>query len=88
MKLMLNEDGYLRNGKRADTPCPGTPPKKKATHVIRRVKAWADVGSHGHIFAFESGPVASHYPRLLHVYARKMTDDLIPVTITYRTKRR
>jgi len=49
----------------------------------RKIKAWADVGSNGGIFVFELGPVARQYPRLMHIYDRKISKDLIPVTITY-----
>jgi len=48
----------------------------------RKIKAWADVGSNGGIL-FELGPVARQYPRLMHIYDRKISKDLIPVTITY-----
>ena len=49
----------------------------------KKIKAWADVGSHGGIFVFEVGPVAQEYPSLLHIYKRKISKDLVPVTITY-----
>ena len=45
------------------------------------VKAWADVGSHRGIFVFESGPVGDRYPHLLHIFAKQVTPDLIPVHI-------
>ena len=50
----------------------------------KKVKAWADVGSGGGIFVFEAGPVASRYPRLMHIFDRQITSGLIPVTITYK----
>lgn len=49
----------------------------------KTVKAWADVGSHGGIFVFEVGPVASRYPKLMHIFYEKISADLIPVKITY-----
>ena len=42
---------------------------------------WADIGSHGGIFVFESGYVASRYPSLYHIYSRKITPDLRKVKI-------
>jgi len=49
----------------------------------KTVKAFADVGSHGGIFEFQSGPVADRYPGLMQIYSEQITRDLIPVTITY-----
>jgi hypothetical protein len=43
---------------------------------------WADIGSHGGIFCFESGPVAANYPGLYHIYRTKLTPDLKKVRIT------
>ena len=51
--------------------------RKVKTHI-----AYADVGSHGGIFMFESGPVGDNYPTLLHIYRKKVTPDLIRVRIT------
>jgi len=48
-----------------------------------KLAAWADVGSHGGIFAFDGGPVGHRYPGLLHIFKEKLTGDLIPVEITY-----
>ena len=47
------------------------------------IKAYADIGSHGGIFMFEGGRTGSNYLTLLHIYKKKVTKDLIPVTITY-----
>lgn len=49
-----------------------------------KVEAWASVGSHGGIFAFTRGPTAERHPSLLHIFAKQVAPDLIPVTITYR----
>lgn len=54
-------------------------PKTKTVEV----RAWADIGSHGHIFAFQAGPVADRYPGLLAVFEKPLK-GLVPVTITYR----
>lgn len=48
---------------------------------VRRVKAWAAVGSHDGIFEFVVGPVAEKYPNLMHVFSKKIMRDLVPVTI-------
>lgn len=54
--------------------------KTKKTRVVR---AWAEIGTHGHIFAFTKiGPVASRYPNMMHIYSKKKP-GLVPVTITY-----
>lgn len=50
---------------------------------IKQIKAWADVGSHGGIFMFDTGPVGSKYPTLLHIFRKRVTKDLIPVKIIY-----
>lgn len=58
------------------------PPQKK-------VKAWADVGSHGGIFAFAGGgECARNYMGMMHIYETRVTKDLIPVTITYSLPKR
>ena len=57
--------------------------KKSHKPKKRTVKAWADIGSHEGIFEFVGGPVAVHYPYLLHIYSRKVKKYLVPVTITY-----
>jgi hypothetical protein len=49
----------------------------------KTVKGWADVGSHGGIFQFESGPVGDKYPTLMAIYSRQLSEELVPVTITY-----
>lgn len=56
----------------------------KVKKKTKTIKAWADVGSHGNIFFFLSGPVGDKYPGLLHIYQKRVTKDLIPVTITYK----
>jgi hypothetical protein len=48
--------------------------------------AWADIGSHGKIFEFVSGPVAERYPHLLHIYSKKLTPYLVRVKITLEDK--
>jgi hypothetical protein len=50
----------------------------------KRIRAYADIGSHGGIFMFEAGPVGDKYPKLLHIYKEKVTPDLKPVTIIYK----
>lgn len=59
-------------------------PKRKPAHKrVKTHKAWADVGSHGGIFAFEpGGRVGDRYPNLLHIFTKQHTPDLVPVTIT------
>ena len=52
---------------------------------MKKIKAWADVGSHGGIFVFSSGPVADRYPGLLHIYETQVTKDLVPVEIKILT---
>jgi hypothetical protein len=51
-------------------------------------RAWADVGSHGGIFFFESGLVGDRYPGLLHIFKDKVTPDLIEVEIRQVKKAR
>lgn len=50
---------------------------------IRKMKVYVDAGSHGYPFMFESGPVGSAYPKLLHVYHKQVTPDLKPATLTF-----
>ena len=52
------------------------------------IKAWADVGNHGGIFSFISGPVKSKYPGLMHIYAYQVTPDLVPVEIRFQWPRK
>lgn len=54
----------------------------------KKIKAWADVGTHGGIFAFRSGVIGDRYPGLMHIYDSKLTHDLIPVTITYEFQKK
>lgn len=49
----------------------------------KTVKAFADVGSHGEIWHFATGPVAERYPHLMQIYTERVTPDLVPVIITY-----
>lgn len=49
--------------------------------MVKRMIAFADVGSHGGIFKFESGPVGNAYPGLLQIYERRVTPDLVRVEI-------
>lgn len=56
--------------------------KNPKTH---KMKGYADIGSHNKIFMFSAGSVAEKYPTLLHIYAEKVSPDLIPVTITFKT---
>lgn len=58
--------------------------KTKKTKRIKRVRAYAEIGSHGGIFMFDLGPTARNYPTLLHVYRKKVAPYLIPVTIVYK----
>lgn len=58
-------------------------PQNEAKGRKREVRAWAYVGSHGGIFEFAMGPVAEKYPKLMHIYSEKVTNDLIPITIIY-----
>jgi len=50
----------------------------------KRMRAYAEIGSHGGIFMFDAGFVAERYPTLLHIYKKKVTKDLKPITIIYR----
>jgi hypothetical protein len=50
--------------------------------TVRSMIGYADVGSHGGIFAFDMGPVAERYPGLLQIYKNKLTPDLVAVKIT------
>jgi hypothetical protein len=58
----------------------------KIKKKIKRMRAYADIGSHNGVFMFDSGPVADRYPKLLHVYKEKVTPDLRPVIIEFRLK--
>jgi len=53
----------------------------------KTVKAWASVGSHDKIFMFIGGAIADKYPSLMEVYFYKVSEDLIPITITYEVKK-
>jgi hypothetical protein len=55
-------------------------------YKVKRVRAYADIGSHNGIFMFETGPVGDKYPTLLHIYHKRVTPDLRPVIIEYRVK--
>lgn len=52
----------------------------------KKLIGYADIGSHGKIFEFISGPVGDKYPNLLHVYSKKITPDLVRVKIIYEVK--
>lgn len=52
------------------------------------LKAWADIGSHGHIFTFIGGPTGIRYPGLLQIYKDRLTPNLKPITITYELDRK
>lgn len=54
----------------------------------KQFKAYADIGSHGGIFEFISGPVAMSYPHLMHIYSEKISSNLIEIKITYDIKTR
>jgi len=61
---------------------------KKMSRIRKKtVKAWASVGSHDKIFMFIGGTIADKYPSLMEIYFNKISDDLIPVTITYEVKK-
>ena len=57
----------------------------KRKQKVKAVKAWADVGSHGHIFSFVAGPVGDRYPYLMHLFSQPISKHLVPVTITIPT---
>ena len=57
---------------------------KKSTR--RSIRAYAWVGSHGKPMMFCGGKIAQDYPTLLHIHHKKVSEDLIPVTITYSVK--
>lgn len=56
---------------------------KKKEIKLKKVKAWADIGSHGGIFEFIGGAFGSRYPHLMHVFSERVSPDLVEVTITY-----
>ena len=63
-------------------------PKVTGPDFVRKHIGYADVGSHGGIFAFEIGPVAYKYPGLLQIYKTKVTPDLVKVEIRqFKNKR-
>jgi hypothetical protein len=55
-------------------------------YKVKRVRAYADIGSHNGIFMFDVGYVGIAYPTLLHIYRKKVTKDLRPVIIEYKIK--
>lgn len=50
----------------------------------KRMRVYIDVGSHNRPFMFESGPVGDKYPKLLHVYHKKVTPDLKPAILEWK----
>ena len=48
---------------------------------VKRMVAYAEVGSHGGIFEFVAGPISKCYPTLLHIYRTPVIGDLVPVEI-------
>lgn len=60
--------------------------KKKAKERTYKMTAYADMGSHQKIFMFSGGQIAEKYPTLLHIYLQKVSEDLVPITITYKIK--
>lgn len=57
---------------------------KKRGKKTKRVIAWADIGSHGGIFAFAGGGECSRaYEGMMHIYKERHSKDLIKVVITY-----
>jgi len=58
--------------------------KKKVIKKLRRMRAYADIGSHGGLFMFGLGPVGDKYPTLLHIYKKRLLKSFIPVIIEYK----
>lgn len=50
----------------------------------KRIRVWVDIGSHGLPFMFFSGDIAERYPKLLHVYHKKISKDLKRATLIYK----
>ena len=48
----------------------------------KRLVGYAPIGSHGKLFVFESGYVASRYPHLYEIYSRKLLPYFKKVAIT------
>ena len=63
---------------------PRKPDQTKGKKKEKRTRVYVDIGSHGGVFMFESGPVGNLYPTLLHVYRRKITPDLKRATLIYK----
>ena len=49
----------------------------------KRMRVYIDVGSHNLPFMFEGGDIADRYPKLLHVYYKKITPDLKPAILEW-----
>ncbi len=54
--------------------------------VKKRIKAFADIGSHGYVLMFQGGEIAEKYPTLLHIYHEQITPDLKPIIIEYEVE--
>lgn len=50
----------------------------------KRMRVYADIGSHGGVFEFIGGEIANKYPTLLRVYRKKITPDLKRATLIYK----
>jgi hypothetical protein len=51
------------------------------------MRAWADIGSHGGIFVFDSGLVYDRAGPLLNIWETKFRDDLVEVEIRIKEKK-
>jgi hypothetical protein len=51
--------------------------KRKKSYI-----GYAPIGSHGHLFYFESGYVAERYPTLYEIYRKKLLPNWKKVRIT------
>ena len=55
--------------------------KKQSKGKKKSIIGYADVGSHGGIFYFESGDISARYPGLYQIYRTRLTPDLVKVKI-------
>lgn len=54
----------------------------KTKKRVKKIEAWADVGSHGDILVYEAA-FPNIYPKMMYIFSKKTFADLIPITITY-----
>ena len=54
-------------------------PKRKC----RVYTGYAPIGTHGHLYYFDSGFIAARYPGLYEIYKKRLLPDFVKVKITY-----